>query len=881
MNLRNALPRLSCAIAVSLAVAPVYAQVAAPSTDNSDELSTIVVTGVRASVKTSLDIKKNADQLQDSIVAEDIGKLPDNNVIEALQHVTGVQVSRNAAEATQLLVRGLPDIATLINGREIFTSTGRFVALQDIPAELLSRVDVRKSSRADDIEGGIAGVVDIRLHRPFDFDGFQAAVTAREVHSTLSDHNDPVLSGLVSNRWQTSAGEFGVLADISYIRDHYKEEILDNYISTQSIGPVPGSTGAGGTAFIPLTEGAQSINGDRERTAATIATQWSPNANTEVYLEGIYTRYRNPNNNDFFVGLPWICANPATATVFPGTNEVKTVTGGCYDLTSDQSFVPKTDTYQVASGLTWTGESVKFTSEIDFTTSRFSQNGYILDTQYNPPPDGYTADFNYQGTGTPYMNVTGINLFDPSQYHVRQLYDQWTVQKGNEIDWRGDFNFRLADSSWMKSVETGVRVVDRFAQNRADNAGGIDCLGPPPPQNATSVACTTQPALSALPGTAYHTTYGTQFNGQFGIRSWIDADPNWLVNNIGYLRQLWNTSATGDRPPEDPTQSFDDREVSYAGYVKGNFGMNLGSLPLSGNIGLRLVETRASMLGNTSINGVVSPVQTDKNTLDWLPSLNARLTLEDNLYLRFAASRTVTHPTFAQLDPALSLSASTATLLGSGTSGNANLNPVTSDNADLALEYYFSRQNALTAAAFYRRVDGYIQTVTDAEVINGITYQVTRPNNAPSGKIDGAEIGYTQFLDFLPAWLQGMGVQANATYVNGDFQNISKWSYNVVGIYERGPASMRVAYNWRSGFNVGGTPGGAQPLEPLTIFAKSQPWLDLSASYHIVDSLTLTFDATNLLNSYYQDYFGNQTVFPRDTRRFDRQFSLGIRYRLK
>jgi outer membrane receptor protein involved in Fe transport len=80
---------------------------------------------------------------------------------------------------------------------------------------------------------------------------------------------------------------------------------------------------------------------------------------------------------------------------------------------------------------------------------------------------------------------------------------------------------------------------------------------------------------------------------------------------------------------------------------------------------------------------------------------------------------------------------------------------------------------------------------------------------------------------------------------------------------------------------VGGTPGGAQPLEPGTIFAKSQPWLDLSASYRIVDSLTLTFDATNLLNSYYQDYFGNQTVFPRDTRRFDRQFSLGIRYRLK
>jgi iron complex outermembrane recepter protein len=884
MKMRLAIAYAVGALVAAITTSQVLAQTA-PAVKPDNDLSEIVVTGVRASVKSALEAKKNADQIQDSIVAEDIGKLPDNNVIEALQHVTGVQVSRNAAEASQLLVRGLPDIATLINGREIFTSTGRFVALQDIPAEMLSRVDVRKSTRADDIEGGIAGLVDIRLHRPFDFDGFQTALTAREVHGTLSDHNDPVLSALVSDRWQTSAGEFGALADISYIRDHYKEEILDNYISTMFIGPVAGSTGPGGQAFIPLTQGAQSLLGDRERTAATIATQWAPNANTEVYLEGIYTRFRNPNNDDFFVGLPWICANPATATVFPGTNEVKTLTGGCYDLTSDQSFVPKTETYQVASGVTWTGESVKFTSEVDFTTSRFSQEGVILDTQYNPPPDGYTADFNYQGTGTPYMNVTGINLLDPSQYRLRQLYDQWTVQKGNEIDWRGDLDFKLNDSSWMKSIDTGVRIVDRFAQNRADNAGGIDCLGPPPPANANSVACTTQPVLNTLPGTAYHATYGTQFGGQFGIRNWVDADPNWLINNIGYLRQLFNSSSNGSPPPQDPTQSFDDREISYAGYVKGNFGFNVGSLPLSGNIGLRLIETRASMLGNSKVTtdgvDVITPVQTNSNTLDWLPSLNARLTLEDNLFLRFAASRTVTHPTFAQLDPALTLSASTATLLGSGTSGNSGLSSVKSDNADLSLEYYFGRQNALTAAAFYRRVDGYIQSVIDQEIIGTVKYQVTRPFNAPSGKIDGAEVGYTQFMDFLPSWLQGLGLQANGTYVNGDFQNISKWSYNVVGIYEMGPASMRLAYNWRSGFNVGLTPGGAQPLEPATIFAKSQPWLDLSASYHVLTNLTVTFDATNLLNSYYQDYFGNQTVFPRDTRRFDRQYSLGVRYRLK
>jgi iron complex outermembrane receptor protein len=845
------------------------------SSKSNDELTEVIVTGVRASVVSALNDKKDSDQLRDSIVAEDIGKLPDNNVIEALQHVTGVQISRNAAEATQLLIRGLPDIETLLNGREIFTSTGRFITLQDIPAELLARVDVDKSAKADDIEGGIAGVVDVRLHRPFDFAGTEVAGTLREVHSTLSKHNDPSASLLGSTRWSTDIGDFGVLADVSYIRDHYKEEILDNYISSQSIMPVPGSTGPKGIAFIPLTQGGQSINGDRERSSANLAFQWSPNANTEVFAEGFYTRFRNPNNNDFFVGLPWIGANPATATVFPGTDEVKTLTGGGYDLTSDQSFVPKTDTYQIASGIKWSGEKLTLTSEVDYTNSKFTQEGIILDTQYNPPT--YIADFNYNGTGTTFMSVPGFNLNDPSKYQIRQFYDQWQEQSGNEVDWRGDLNFKLDNVTGLKSIDAGLRFGDRFARNRADNPGGHDCLGSPP---VVAPACFV--ALNALPGVAYHATQGSIFGGAFGLTSWTDADPNWLINNAGYLREQFGLSATGARPDADPTQSFDDREKSYAAYVKGNFAFDLGSHPLIGNIGFRAVRTDAAMAGFTSVTTdttTITAVETDKSTWDWLPSLNARLALADDLFLRFAASRTVTHPTFAQLDPGLTLSASTATLLGSGTSGNPNLNPEKSTNADLSLEYYFRPQSALTGAVFYRQIDGYIQTGAPiSELIGGINYQVSEPTNAPAGHIEGAEMGYTQFFDFLPGLLNGLGMQANATYVQGEFQNISKWSYNLVGIYEKGPVSFRVAYNWRAGFDVGPAPGGgAQPSE---IFAKSQPWLDLSASYKIVERVTLTFDATNLLNSYYQDYFGSQADYPRDTRRFDQTYSLGVRFKL-
>ena len=153
--------------------------------------------------------------------------------------------------------------------------------------------------------------------------------------------------------------------------------------------------------------------------------------------------------------------------------------------------------------------------------------------------------------------------------------------------------------------------------------------------------------------------------------------------------------------------------------------------------------------------------------------------------------------------------------------------------------------------------------------------------NAPSGHIEGVEIGYTQFFDFLPGLLSGLGLQANGTYVEGALPFISKYSYNVVGIYERGPFSFRAAYNWRAGFDVGPAPGGGH--NPSEIFAKAQPWLDLSASYKVNEKLTITLDATNLLDSYYQDSFGKGAVgavYPRDTRRFDQTIELGLRYRL-
>ena len=127
------------------------------------------------------------------------------------------------------------------------------------------------------------------------------------------------------------------------------------------------------------------------------------------------------------------------------------------------------------------------------------------------------------------MNVSGLDMTNPANFHIRQLYDQWELQTGNEIDWRGDLLFKLDSSSWLKSIKTGIRIADRFAENREDNQGGLDCRGSTVGASPELLAAIGSPAcftaLNALPGVAYHVTSGSIFNGAFGLTNWTDASP--------------------------------------------------------------------------------------------------------------------------------------------------------------------------------------------------------------------------------------------------------------------------------------------------------------------------------------------------------------------
>jgi len=506
-----------------------------------DSTETVTVTGVRASVSNALEAKRNADQIMDSIVAEDIGKLPDSTLVESLQHVTGIAILRNNVEPNTVLIRGLPDIQTLLNGRAIFSSVGRAVTLSDFPSELLARVDVHKASSATDIEGGIAGLIDIRLHRPFDFDGFKFAFSGQAVNGSLSDHIDPQASFLISDRWNTEIGEIGLLFDMSYKNVHVRQDQVLGGVRSTIIGPVPGAGSFGGSVCTlspatgcparsvtlpagPLGSGGLNVpfaqgvrpgyaaessnislfqrNGSVERSSISLAAQWKPSERVDIYAEAFYTRLRQKAPSFVDVKLRSNCPDAAASTVFPNTNIVATGKAGCYSLTSEQDRRNKEDTLQLAAGADWlVTDNLTFKTEIDVTTSKVMSINIIPDTAYNYPLDGFSFDNNFQGSGGAYVSTVGDPQLDPSKLILDQLFDQRTKSSGGDWMWRADAEYEFSPSSYIKSIEVGYRAGARSAHNTAAANAALNCTQSPNPTlayNADIIAVLNSPVCKAF-----------------------------------------------------------------------------------------------------------------------------------------------------------------------------------------------------------------------------------------------------------------------------------------------------------------------------------------------------------------------------------------------
>jgi TonB-dependent receptor len=855
--------------------------------------SQIIVTGVRASLQSAQSIKRNAVNIVDSIAAEDIGKLPDNTVADALQRVTGVQVIRGNGETTGVDIRGLPNAATLLNGREAFTGTGRGVALQDIPAELLAGVDVYKTVTPDIIEGGVAGVIDIRLHRPFDFKGLTIAGDGRYVYSDQAKKGSYLGGGLVSDRWDTGIGEIGLLLGASYNKRKYQDQIAFDFDSSCVTTAVPTDpqdknkcllrapyiNSKGQAIATPDTVGGQYIVGDRRRIGLNASAQWRPSPNLEFYADGAFTQYKERYGIDFFIGLPkagnLVSVTPRSDS--PGLAQGATTLND-YTLSSKQAYQNRTDTYQGDLGGKWhINDNTVLTGEFVYNYSKIVDRNAILDTSFNAP----SVTYNFDKGGTPTIDITGVDITNPSNFYIRTLFDNHSLQTSKQYAYRTDLQHDF-DGGFLQNFKIGARYTNRKADSQATAS-----IGQPNP-DGDGTQLTSIPGLASL-------SPGGLVGGALDIDHFADADTDFLLDNTNTIRQIFGY--TGARA-FDPTLAFFDKEKTYAAYGQVSYHVDAGAIPIDGVAGVRVVNTVEQLVGD-GVNG-------RENYLNVLPSATLRAKLTDKLQLRLAYGKTITRPNFSDLNPLVTYVANSAgtagnSYYGTASGGTPTLNPIKSQAFDSSLEYYFNRSSSVSLAGFYHKLNGYIQTYaapedygTDPTTGLPATYLVSRPRNTGRGKLYGAEAAYQQFFDFLPGPLSGLGAQINGTFLIGTtadpntgqqerLVNVSKYSYNAILIYEKYGISARLAYNWRSNYIDSYTSGGAQGG---TIRVSPIQQLDFSGSYSPLTWLTLTFDATNLLDRTYHDRFvgvsqttGESSSTPRDTRTYDRTFEFGARFK--
>ncbi len=826
----------------------------------------VTVTGVRRAAQTAQKIKQDSDNVIDSIVADDIGKFPDTNVAQTLARVSGIQVRRDAGEANTVLIRGLPGIATLLNGREMFTTTGRYIKLADIPSTMLQRADVYKSQSADQVEGGIAGVIDVRTNRPFDFKDFTASAQVGAKNKDKAKATDPELSGMVSNRWKTDIGEVGALFGVSSVKDRFHEERAFQTFPIDKSFAAPNLTG-------PDLVGLQDIYGQRKRQAANFALQWKPNADLEVYAEGLHSVYKNTDETDFFVGLPWATsADQIKVTKIPGTNQTDTITStNAFTILSTQGRESTSTASQYAIGANWrVSPGLRATTELATTRSKYDWVNPILDTNLNVENVFVKTNVN----GGAFAQYQSPSLNDPSKIFLSQFFDRYGRDRGKSTDWRGDVTYTPEADGFFKEFGAGLRLNERTANSIKSFEGSVPAIAGVAMSSVPGLSCTTQ-----------------EFSENYGTPQWSTPCAGYLINNTSSVRSI----VTGSSAPKaiDPASFFQNKEKNYAFYGKAKVGFDLGEYPVDGVVGVRVTKTDSDIEANNNVGGTYVPTNKDASNTEVLPSANFKLALRKDLLARFAYAKTLTRPDFDQLNPATAyVNSNGTTTVATATGGNSDLKPFTAQNFDTSLEWYFAPTGSVSATLFRHNFDGYIVKRVVAETYQGISYNTTRPFNTDKGHLQGAELAYQQFYDGLPGWLSGFGLQANITYSEGGvtasenkdiegkpFAGMSRLSYNIVALYEKEGWSARLAYNWRSKFvdTYADTPDKSNTnLVPKDLIVKPMSSLDGSLSYKVSDHVTVNLTGTNLLNFKFQDYWSDSKIYPRDTRRYDRTVGLSM-----
>ncbi|NHZ82124.1 TonB-dependent receptor [Massilia sp. CCM 8695] len=949
---------------------------AAPGTElAASDTAVVVVSGQRAALNSAQKVKQNSDEIVDSIVADDIGKLPDRSVTEVLQRVVGVTIDRTmskadpehfSVEGSGVSIRGLNYVRAELNGRDSFSANGgRSLNFEDVPPELMARVDIYKNPSAEQIEGAISGLVNLRTAMPFDFKGMKVALSGQTTYSALKKgRSSPSASGLFSNRWKTGIGEIGALVDLAYSESATRTDALqvDPYFARTDVVD-------GKTVWVPKGASWRTLNFDRKREGAYGALQWRPERDLTTSLTFFKSRYKMEWDEQAI----FAASNPYNIKVSPDatydargallTGTLTDPTDGGINYGGDTRMANRqSDTTDVSWNVVWRPTSSwTFKSDLQSIRAKTANLDSTVATGVQMPKQ--QLDLSGGRPNLIFDSADLAYLANPSNYYWAFTQEHKDRSTAKSSAWKGDAQYDF-DHKVVRDIRFGARLTKRDAVNEKTNPdynwvaisqpwqlgwniGQLASLGDPRFSGNTRVHAfnnffggdVSVPSL-VVPNTALATGYPASYEG---LHKYHDILCNEHAASKGATPDCapWKAAAYGN----DPKGMNEQTEKTGALYTQVRFGFDDLPMPIDGNIGLRYVKTDMKASGYTvfsytrpvipagyqTIGPEIPNIPAFSRSQDYsnsysnvLPTLNLRMKASDKLQFRLAMGSAVSRPDFSQLQGYTTLSQNVDTSTNNGANivrvnsvalkgegaGNPGLKPVTSRQVDLTAEWYFAPAGSLTFAVFNKQLKDIIVDQSynfQLPDVNGVMkdFTVTAPINGAKGRARGFEVAYQQYFDKLPPWLSGLGMQANFTFVdskktmytpvydayclggagngasnmnlnmngcdtngrtfcNLPLYNLSRRSYNLALMYDKGPLSSRLAYNWRSrslqGVNVNGTRGDdgtdTNPASPtfgqhkvsygLPTWAGAYGQLDASIFYKITENLSFGLEAQNI-----------------------------------
>jgi iron complex outermembrane receptor protein len=843
---------------------PGHAQDAANNSGASNDgaLEEVVVTGIRASLRESLETKRNASTIVDAITAEDVGKFPDKNLAEALQRVPGIVVNREFGEGERVSLRGTaPNLTrTLLNGHALATadwfindqlnSTRSFNFLM-LPSDIIGQVQVYKTPQADFEEGGVGGTIDVVTRNPLDMKSMTAYGSLQAVYSDLSEKTNPQASGLLS--WKNDAGTIGILGAAVYQKREIRRDGVE-VLGYEDVDAGPGTT------LFPSLIGSALFQQERVRKGGNLGIQFRPTDEFEANLTGLYSRFDADNINENY--LAWgtraladggtlsnvtMNGNTAVAGRVASPGNGTTGFGVVYDAIDRHANATTRnidlDTSYKPNNLLTVHFKVGFTDADGNTDSQpFVEFG---------APAAFTYDLRGRSPQVQFENI------DPTNPNDLDLIFGSLHQIKNADEEKYAYADATQEVNWgfLKSVKVGAKYSDHDRETlfNATTYGGFFV-----PLNTTGCGGPCSAAYFSGGGTP------NNFLGEISAPGTLSS--YWQVNRDVVNDTLFGAFANTTGRIPYPQQQFAVTEKAYAGYVMGNFELE----SWKGNVGVRVVRTEQSSSGAvispggavTNAFGNFDPITVERTYTDVLPSLNVAYNVQEDVIARFSVAKVMARPDFTDIAPRASLNIGALT----GQTGNPNIDPYRANQADVSLEWYPDQNSVLAAGLYYKDVKSFVtDTVTTAtfpiqtgtpagsctptgttDVFN-CPFTVNIRSNGGGGTIKGVELSGTR-----PIW-GGFGVQANYTYTdaqadNGDpLQGTSKNTYNLAGYFENSRYSARLAYTHRSDFFV--TFDRSTQLNQ-----KALESLDASASVNLTENLALTFDAVNLTDDKIEQY---------------------------